>query len=119
MFSKQEIAFVKQQRLARFATVSKTLQPDVAPVVFDFDGKNFYVAGLDLAQTFKFKNVTGGNRRVAFVLDDLETIEPWRPRGIKIHGTADIVTRKGRFGRRTYMRIKPHTMWSWGIKEPA
>ena len=29
---------------------------------------------------------------VAIVIDDLKTIDPWDPRGMKIYGIADIVT---------------------------
>jgi len=36
-FSDLEIEFIKRQRLARIATVSPKIQPDVAPVGFDFD----------------------------------------------------------------------------------
>ena len=38
MFSEKEVAYIKSQRLARIATVSKKQQPDVAPVSFEFDG---------------------------------------------------------------------------------
>ncbi len=38
MFSDKEIQYIKSQRLARIATVSAQVQPDVAPVGFDFDG---------------------------------------------------------------------------------
>lgn len=41
----------------------------------------------------KYKNVLKNNK-VALVIDDLKTIDPWDPRGIRIYGTADIVTRQ-------------------------
>jgi hypothetical protein len=53
------------------------------------------------------------------VIDDLETISPWKPRGIKIHGIADLTTRKGYVGAATYIRIKAKEKWGWGIDEPA
>jgi len=84
MFSETEIAYLKTQPLARIATVSKDGQPDVAPVCFDFDGTYFYVGRvMDLAKTLKFKNVQT-NPRVALVIDDLESLEPFTPRGIKV-----------------------------------
>ena len=43
MFSEKEIAYLKSQRLERIATVFNQLQPDVAPVGFDFDGTYSYV----------------------------------------------------------------------------
>ena len=118
MFSEKEVNYLKSQRLARVATVSKGLQPDVAPVGFDFDGTYFYIGGLNLAKSLKYKNALE-NPKVSLVIDDLESINPWKPRGIKIHGVAEIVTRKGYAGAGEYIRIKPEVKWSWGIEEPA
>src|ERR671923_291883 len=118
MFSEKEIDYLKSQRLARIATVSEKLQPDVATVGFDFDGTYFYVGGLNLPKTLKYKN-TQNNPKVSLVVDDMETINPWRPRGIKIHGVADLITRQGYVGAGTYIRVKPKETWSWGIEEPA
>jgi pyridoxamine 5'-phosphate oxidase family protein len=115
MFSEKEIAYLKSQRLARIAT---ELQPDVAPVGFDYDGAYFYVGGIDLPRTLKYKNIQN-NPKVSLVVDDLESTNPWRPRGIKIHGIADLTTRHGYVGAATYIRIKPKEKWSWGIEEPA
>jgi pyridoxamine 5'-phosphate oxidase family protein len=118
MFSEKESAYVKTQRLARIATVSEKSQPDVAPVGFDFDGAYFYIGGLDLPRTLKYKNVRV-NAKVSLVIDDLETAEPLQPRGLKIHGIADIITREGYVGPGKYIRIKPAVKWSWGIEEPT
>ncbi len=60
--------------------------------------------------------MNSGNNRVALAIDDLESVDPWRPRGIKIYGTAEVVERKGMFGPGKYVRITPTTSWSWGIK---
>jgi len=106
MFSEKESAYLKTQQLARIATVSKDSQPDVAPVGFDFDGVYFYVGGLALSRTLKYQNVQV-NLKVSLVIDDLETVDPVQPRGIKIHGIADITTREGYVGSGSYIRIKP------------
>jgi pyridoxamine 5'-phosphate oxidase family protein len=118
MFCEKDIAYLKSQRVARIATASPGLQPDVAPVGFDFVGAYFYVGGINLPKTFKYKNVQE-NAKVALVIDDQESIDPWRPRGIKIHGIADLTTRQGSVGAETYIRIKPKEKWSWGVEEPA
>jgi pyridoxamine 5'-phosphate oxidase family protein len=118
MFSEKEIAYVKSQRLGRIATASEDMQPDVAPVGFDFDGTYFYIGGLNLPKTLKYKNVQT-NPKISLAIDDLESINPWLPRGIKIHGIADFTTRRGYVGAATYIRIKPKEKWSWGIEEPA
>ena len=119
MFSPKEIEYLKTQRLARIATVSKQGQPDVAPVGFDFDGEHFYVGGRNPSKTFKYKNVAGGNTLVALVVDDLESVKPWKTRGLKIHGTADFVERVGYMGSGTYLRITPTRSWSWGLEGPT
>ncbi len=118
MFSEKEIAYLRAQRLTRLATVSTDGQPDVAPVGFEYDGQYFYVSGRNPTHTRKFRNLRSGNNKVAMVMDDLESIQPWKPRGIRIYGRAEFVERDGRFGHKTYMRITPQVSWSWGI-EPA
>jgi pyridoxamine 5'-phosphate oxidase family protein len=116
-FSARELGYLKTQHLGQIATVSKDLQPDVAPVSFEFDGKYFYTGSMMMARTFRYKNI--GNVRVAFVVGDLESVDPWKPRAIKIHGSADLVSRDGVAGFGTYIRITPEVKWSLGIDEPA
>ena len=118
MFSGKEKDYLKTQKLARIATVSADGQPDVALVNFEFDGEYFYVGGLTITRTFKYKNVLK-NPRVSIVFDDYENANPWRPRGLKVHGTADLVSGQGRALSGENIRIKPETTWSWGIEEPA
>jgi pyridoxamine 5'-phosphate oxidase family protein len=64
------------------------------PVGFDFNGNYFYVGGMNLLKSTKYKNVLRNNM-VAIVIDDLKTIDPWDPRVMKMYGIADIVTRQG------------------------
>jgi pyridoxamine 5'-phosphate oxidase family protein len=116
MFSEPEIEYIKSQHLARVATVSDQLQPDVAPVVYEFDGKHFYIGGKQQTKTNKYTNVLRGNKKVALVIDDLESVQPWKPRGIKLYGTAEIEEREGRLGKGEYLKIKPVRYWSWGIE---
>jgi pyridoxamine 5'-phosphate oxidase family protein len=115
MFEEYERAYVQSQRLARLATVSTTGQPDADAVGFEFDGERFFIGGRDLPRSRKYKNIAGGHQLVSLIIDDLGSTEPWRPRGIKLHGTAEIVTRAGRFGEREYFAITPRVSWSWGL----
>ena len=119
MFTEKERAYLKSQPLARIATVSDSGQPDVAPVGFEFDGDYFYIGGMDNEATRKYKNVANGNQKVSLAIDDLKTVEPWKPRGIKIYGTAEIVEHKGYAGQGSYLRIKPGVTWSWAINGPS
>jgi pyridoxamine 5'-phosphate oxidase family protein len=43
VFTDEEIAYIRSQRLARVATVSVDGQPDLVPVGFEFDGSAFHV----------------------------------------------------------------------------
>jgi pyridoxamine 5'-phosphate oxidase family protein len=131
-FSEKEIEYLRSQHLARIATAAQSseeeenesIQPDVVPVGFDFDGEYFYVGGMNILKSTKYKNVLKNNK-VAIVIDDLKSVDPWDPRGIKIYGTADVVSRQGGYMEGTdhsnpqYIRISPKKKWSWGIEEPV
>src|SRR5918996_74497 len=132
-FSQKEIEYLKSQRLVRIATASvsskeegeqESIQPDVVPVGFDFDEEYFYVGGMNILKSTKYKNILKNNK-VAVVIDDLRTLDPWDPRGIRIYGMADSVERQGGYMDQTghteqrYIRIRPIKKWSWGIDEPV
>jgi pyridoxamine 5'-phosphate oxidase family protein len=117
MFSDKEVNYLKSQKLARIATVSKSLQPDVAVVSYELEGNKFVIPSLDMEKTLKYKNIKNENHKVALVIDDLESVDPWKPRGIKVHGTAEVVEREGRFGKGLYIEITPQKVWSWGIQK--
>jgi pyridoxamine 5'-phosphate oxidase family protein len=89
MISQKEIEYIKSQRLARIATAAPSIaspkeeqqgedtsiQPDVVPVGFDFDGDYFYVCGMNILKSTKYKNVLKNNK-VAIVIDDLKSVDP-------------------------------------------
>jgi pyridoxamine 5'-phosphate oxidase family protein len=115
-FTEEEITYLGTQRLARIATVSPDGQPDVVPVGYQFDGNHFYVGGMDPGKTRKFRNVAAGSTKVALVIDDLVSVDPWMPRYLRIYGTAELVERQeGQFGPGHYMRITPSVSWSWNL----
>ena len=99
-------------------------QPDVVPVGFDYDGEYLYVGGMNLFKSTKYRNVMK-NDKVAIVIDDLKSIDPWDPRGIKISGTADVITRRRGYMDNTdhpnpqYIRVTPKKKWNWRIEEPV
>jgi pyridoxamine 5'-phosphate oxidase family protein len=113
-FSRVEIDYLKSQRIARIATVSPKGQPDLVPVVLEFDGKYFWV-GSHNDQARKYRNVRNGNGRVALTVDDVESYEPWKARALRIYGTAEIVDHQGLLGRGKYLRITPKISWSFGL----
>ena len=69
--------------------------------------------------TRKYKNVVAGNTKVSLIIDDLKSLRPWQPRGIRIHGIAEIVQRQGHLGPGSYLAITPRVSWSWGMEEPG
>ncbi|MEV4752296.1 PPOX class F420-dependent oxidoreductase [Streptosporangium sp. NPDC049248] len=114
-FSEQEIAYLRSQRLARIATVGADGQPDVAPVGFEFDGTHLLVGGFNPARTRKFRNVAAGNAKIAIVIDDLPSVQPWTPRYLRVYGDAQIVQRQGPRGPAPVMRIMPRVSWSYNL----
>lgn len=118
MFSQQEQAYLQTQLLARLATVESDGQPDADVTGFEFDGVRFYIGGHQVEATRKYKNIAAGQRKVSLVIDDLTSRDPWTPRGIKIHGVAEIVEREERMGKGPYLAITPTVSWSWGIEPP-
>jgi len=111
--------YLKTQRLARIATASPKGIPEVSPVGFEFDGKYFWVGSHSkdiFPTTRRYRNIINGNARVSIVIDDMASVDPWRPRGIKVSGKAEVMEHKGIFGDGRYIRISPLVSVSWGIE---
>src|SRR2546426_5466975 len=117
MFSEQELAFLRAQPLARIATVDNEEQPTVDAVGFEFDGARFYIGGHQLETTRKYKNIVTGHPKVSLLIDDLKSLRPWQPRGIRIHGIAEVAQHQGHLGAGSYLAITPLVSWSWGIED--
>jgi pyridoxamine 5'-phosphate oxidase family protein len=108
-FTERELTFLKKQRLGRIATVSSHGQPHVVPVAFEFDGICFYFGGWKLKNSLKFKNILQNNK-VAFVVDDLISANPWTPIGLEVKGIAEILREDD------YVKIVPLKKSSWGLE---
>jgi pyridoxamine 5'-phosphate oxidase family protein len=109
-FTEEEIAFMDSQPLARIATVDADGQPDVVPIGFDFDGTYINIGGYQPATTRRHHNVLAGNTKVALVIDDLVSTQPWTPRYLRVYGTAEVAG-----GAQPYLRITPEISWSWNL----
>ncbi len=122
-FTEQEIAYLRRQPLARFATLSATGQPDVVPVAFEFDGSVFWVGGSgeSVLTTRKVRNVRDGSPKVALVVDDMVSFDPFIARGVRVYGDAgEPVERVGMVGPGFYIKVTPRVSWSWNLDgEPA
>ena len=121
-FTDEEIAYLRSQSLGRLATLGAGGQPDAVPVAVEFDGTFLWVGGgATVRDTRKFRNIAAGNPKVALVVDDLVSLEPFVARGIRVYGHAEQpFERVGLIGPGTYLRITPTVSWSWNLKgEPA
>jgi pyridoxamine 5'-phosphate oxidase family protein len=119
-FTEHETVYLRSQLLGRLATVAPDGQPDNAAVGFRLeDDGTILVGGMNVTATRKWRNVAAGNARVAFVVDDLASTKPWRPRGVRIYGRAELAEITGQFGPGSYLRITPSVSWSWGIEPGA
>ena len=119
-FTPCEIDYLSGQRVGRLATADATGQPHVVPVGFRYDPATdtIMIGGHDIARTKKVRDLRA-NPRVAFLVDDLPSVDPWRVRGLEIRGTAEVHETGGeRIGPGfdgTWIRIRPRRIVSWGI----
>jgi pyridoxamine 5'-phosphate oxidase family protein len=123
-FTEKELGYLGGQLLARLATVNAQGAPHVVPVGFRVseDGGAIEVGGHGFAGSKKHRDIEA-NSRVAIVIDDLASTNPWTPRGIEVRGTAEIHESGGaeKFGRgwdETWVSIHPERVNSWGIEAP-
>jgi pyridoxamine 5'-phosphate oxidase family protein len=121
VFSEAEIAYLRAQRLGRIATVGANGQPHVVPVGFRYNAEHdsIDVGGHGFAGRKKYRDVQR-NPKVAFVVDDLASVQPWRPRGIEIRGQVEILNSGGeRIGPgfdAAMFRLRPRRVVSWGLE---
>jgi len=111
-FTVAELEYLASQPLMRFASASVNGRPDVAPVVFELDGDDVLTAGFNISHTVRYKNIQS-NPRVSVVVDDLASVNPWSPRGIKIIGNAVIEDVDGS----PSFRISPEVIISWALND--
>ena len=121
VFTPAEIAYLGSQRLGRIATVDSGGQPHAVPVGFRYnpDEDTIDIGGHGFAKSKKFRDAQANNR-VAFIVDDLASVSPWRPRGIEVRGRAEVHETGGEaFGRgydAAIFRIRPRRINSWGLE---
>jgi pyridoxamine 5'-phosphate oxidase family protein len=114
-FTERELTYLTESprdRLARVATVGRDGTPHVTPVGWRYDPDRDAIAigGFNLERTKKYRDAqrTG---RAAVVIDDLASVDPWRPRGVEVRGRAETVA-----GENAVIRIHPERIVSWGIE---
>ena len=119
-FTPGEIAYLQSQRLGRIATAANG-QPHVVPVTFRYNAAEdaIEIGGHGgFAKRKKYRDVQQ-NPRVAFVVDDIVSFQPWKVRGIEIRGQVEILLTGGSailpHMDPEMFRLRPRRIVSWGI----
>ena len=107
--------------MGRLATAGHDGQPHVVPVGFRYNPKEnaIEIGGHSgFAKRKKYRDAVR-NPRVAFVVDDVPSVNPWTARGIEIRGKVEVLTAGGEelgpgFDPEMF-RIRPTRIISWGI----
>ena len=113
-FSETELAYLQgERRLARIATVGRDGTPHVVPVgmwSYNPEHDTIDVTGRDFDRTKKFRDVAATGR-AAIVIDDVASVDPWRPRAVEVRGSAEAIREP-----QPLIRIHPERIVSWGIE---
>jgi pyridoxamine 5'-phosphate oxidase family protein len=123
VFTSAEIEYLESQRLGRLATVGQDGMPHVVPNAFRYnpDADTIDLGGHGFAKRKKYQDVLR-NPKVAYVVDDIASVDPWRVRGIEIRGEAEVRdtggTEIGPGFDPEMFRITPKRIVSWGLSEP-
>jgi len=112
VFTDAELRYLSDRRLGRLATVGRDGTPHVAPVGWRYDSEEdaVDVGGRNFERSKKYRDVARSGR-AAIVIDDLVSVDPWRPRGIEIRGRAEVLEDPPR------VRIRPERIVSWGLED--
>ena len=107
-----ELEYLREQPLGRLATARHDGTLQVSPVGFSYNAEldTIDVAGFRMTHSRKYRNVAD-NGRVAFVVDDLRSRDPWRVRCLEVRGTAEVVPDQ------ELIRIHPQRVISFGIDD--
>ena len=119
IYDDAELAYLSDQRLGRLATVDADGLPQNNPVGFALDPSTgaIDITGYAMGASRKFRNVRRGSG-VAFVVDDIASVDPWRVRGIEVRGVAEALTdqpRPNSYVSGEVIRIHPRWILSWGL----
>ena len=114
VFNEAELRYLAGGRqLGRLATVGADGTPHVVPVgwIYNAARDTIDIGGHELDATKKFRDAARTGR-AAIVIDDVESVDPWRPRGIEIRGRGEAITMPT-----PLIRIHPERIVSWGFGE--
>lgn len=119
VFTERELAYLREQRLGRLATVRADGSVQNNPVGFGYNERlqSIDIGGHNMAASQKFRNVAAGSK-VAFVVDDIASLNPWTVRCLEIRGDAEALTEATDSAGHVVgpiIRIYPRRIISFGI----
>jgi pyridoxamine 5'-phosphate oxidase family protein len=122
VFTELELAYLREQRLGRLATVQPNGTVQNNPVGFTYNEalRTIDIGGYNMASSQKFRNVAAGSK-VAFVVDDIASLDPWTVRCLEIRGVAEALTEPDDSTARVggpIIRVHPRRIISFGV-DPA
>ena len=115
VFTEAELQYLRGgQQLGRLATAGADGTPHVVPVgwIYNAARDTIDISGNQLAQTKKYRDIERSGR-AAIVIDDLESVDPWRPRGVEVRGRGEAIPMPT-----PLIRIWPERIVSWGLGRP-
>lgn len=122
--TRAQIDYLSTQRLGRLATAGADGKPHVTPSSFHHNPElgTIDCGGHHVADTKKYRDVQA-NGWAAIVVDDLASIDPWRPRMLEIRGRAEAIPTGGArlgpgFGE-AFIRIHPEKVNAFGLDQGA
>lgn len=118
--SPAQIDYLRSQRLGRLATVRPDGSPQNNPVGFRYNEAlgTIDIAGHNMGASQKFRNLAK-EERVAFVVDDIASVQPWQVRCLEIRGTAQPLRDVDTYlagASRELIRITPERVLAFGIE---
>ncbi len=119
VFTATELDYLRGQLLGRLSTLGPDGAPQTRPVGFGYNPEldTIDIGGHNMAASRKYRNVQL-DPRVSFVIDDLASTDPWRPRGLEIRGRAEALAAAGALREgftAELIRIHPVRVLGWGL----
>jgi pyridoxamine 5'-phosphate oxidase family protein len=120
-FTESEIDYLDNQQLGRLATLRPDGTLQNSPVGFRFNRAlgTIDIGGFNLTDSRKYRNVAA-NGQVAFVVDDVPSVSPWKVRCLEIRGTAEAIEKPSDSaygGNDPLIRVHPRRIISYGTEE--
>ena len=119
MLTNSELAYLASNSIGRLATARPdgTLQNNPVAFIWNEAEQSVDIGGMHLGTSRKYANVQS-NPKVAFVVDDVVSIDPWTVRGVEVRGRAVAIADyepPQPWLCRQMIRIHPTRIVGWGL----